>query len=562
MKEVTKQTTKEKIIFILIIICLLCWIISVSNTQVYKIDITAIGPFQYLPLIFWPALLIIVYLNLIPSKPLIKLILMLITCLMTFGTIAIITPYGVPDPDTLTIMSSAQLIFKTGTIYASETSAYESCYPSSFLFNAILQGILGISVKDITRFYPLILLPLYLFGVIILVNSISNHFNFKKEERFSIFNLSILAFAIFVFSISIRLDLVPQNFALVLLPYLLGVFFVSDIRWRAISIIILFTLISTHYITSCIMLLLIFMLVVVDKKSLQRLMFPVVLWATWVIYIGILHLKSGFDILYSIFMLETSIESATGKLTALGGLDIPGMEFYLFSRRLTLVMIGLLLLFSFLYLLIKKRKLAFLLLGFLLCISPLLSFWILKSPVFVYRAIEFSAVFISMIFGFGLHEFFKNRNKEKDYYKNHGKTTLKTLFTLIIVIMILITSFLSVFTAQHAVTVAGTTDSQVAGTEFLVFGITEPLLLVTRKPLALDYKNRPINKPLSANTDMPTFLRNSKGVIIGISTQWVNSDKISHKSEVTPLTQSEEWLNKHPGVVKIYDNGYFRGYLK
>lgn len=551
MNRFTNQASKEKIILLLLTICFSIWVISAFKTQISSMNPTAIGPFQYLPPIFWPVLLTVVYLNLIPSKPYLKFISMLMIGLITMGTLVIILPFGGAMTDPYVIVPTARLVFEYGTV--DFWHSYPPVYPTYFIFHGALQEVLGVSTREIIRFYPLFVMIFSLFGIAILVRSICKHFNIKTEERLAIIGLSFLSFAVFMFSVGLRADPVPQAFALVLLPYFLASFCTQDAKWRAISIIIFFALATTHMMTSFIAIMLALCLqVFIDRRSLSRLMLPLVLWFGWVIYIAIGQFEYAINYILSILQLEAGVGEVVWKATGLAGLGVPGVETYLFLRRLTIILIGILLLFSFLYLLKKKRKLAFLLLGFLAACSTLLFFWFTIGAGLLSRWVEISAVFASLVLGFGLYEVLKNLvvNGKK------WQMNLRVLVPQITVVLILITSFLSILTAGHQAVIFARTESQTRGYEFTVFRSDEPIY--SGFPFILEYYAT-MEREKAGASDVDA-LKDFAG-IIAISEQRKNLEQAHERREITPLMLTEEWLNKSPSAARIYDNGSFQAYL-
>jgi len=493
----------------------------------------------------------VVYLNLILSKPYLKLISIGMIGLMSMGTLAIILPFGGAMTDPYVIVPVARQVIEQGTFVV--WNPYPADYPTYFVLHGVLQEVLGVSTREVIRFYPLLVMIFSLFGIALLISSICKHFNIKTEERLTIIGLSFLSFTIMMFSVGARVDPVPQTFALVLLPYFLASFCRQDLGWRAISIIIFFALVSTHMMTSFIAIILAICLqLFVDRRSLSRIMLPLVLWFGWVIYIGIRQFEGAIIYFWSILQLEMWFGEVIEKATGLAGLGIPGVETYLFLRRLTIILIGLLLLFSSLYLLKQKRKLAFLLIGFMIVCSTLLFFWFTTGRELLTRWVEVSVVFVSLIFGFGLHEVLRNSAVNGRKWQIY----LRILVSQITVVLILTTSFLSILTARHSDVVYSRTESQTRGYDFTVFRSDEQIF--SGIPFILEYY-APRERQRGGASDVDA-LKDFAG-IIAISEQRKNLEQISERRVITPLMLTEEWLNESPSAARIYDNGSFQAYL-
>lgn len=559
LKELTNQTSKERVAHLIIVFCLLAWLTSLSQIRINELDVTAFGPFQYLPFFYWFALLTMVCLNLILSKPFLKFSSMLIICLMTLGTLSIIMPYGGASPDAYAISSLSRLIFEYGNLDFGYI--YIPSYPTSFVYNGIVQEVLDVSVRDLVRFYPLFIGIFYMFGIAILVSSISDYFNIEKQEKLSIIALSFLAFGVFMFSVGARIDPVPQAFAIVLLPYFLGTFIRNGPKWRVTSLLLLAAIVSSHMMTSFILLLITFMLLLfVGKQQITRFITPLTFWFAWMIFIGISQFKFGFNFLREIQQFEISFLEISQKTTGLTGAVIPGTEMYLLFRKLTVILIGLLLLFSLIYLFMKRRKLSFLLVGLLISTFPLFIFWLTVNKEFLTRIVEMSVIFVCLIFGFGMHEFLKDHRRDDEKNLHLGKYELKTkmLFTIVIMFLILTASFFSILTARHSDMVIGYSASQIKGNEFIVYKSNKTIFAY--RPLAVEYPDY-ITVVSRETHGLERGLDDVKGFegIIGISQQWVNWQQTRN---LDALVLAKQWLNKAHNVSSVYDNGNFRAYTK
>ena len=89
-----KEINNKKIFYLIFLICIIGWLFSLKSTVVDQQVPEALSPFYFLPTIYWPILIIVIFLNLFISKSIFKIISILIIGLMTIGTFAIIVPFS------------------------------------------------------------------------------------------------------------------------------------------------------------------------------------------------------------------------------------------------------------------------------------------------------------------------------------------------------------------------------------------------------------------------------------------------------------------------------------
>lgn len=560
------NTFREKLAAILLLACFAVWLASVFNTPPLEMDPTAIGPFQFMPGIFWLglflAVLLVLYLNLTPASSFLRYLSLAVVGLFTLGTLAVILTYGISSPDSYSVVSMGRIAFQEGTIAFGHP--YVASFPTAFIFTGVLQELLGISTTQVIRFSPFVTLAAYLCGMVILVTAFFKELDIREKTVLSVAGFSFLAYAVFMYSLGARIDPVPQGFALMLLPFTLGFYMrKASVGWLFLSLVSLGALISTHFLTSgFVVAMLIGTLLMLDRKALIKMLLPVVGWLSWVVYVGVYQLQGAMDYIQRSYALETRFEAVSAKVTGVAetGVGISGAETYLQLRMLTLALIAILLGIGFSYLLMRKRRVARLVVVLLISCAPVLFFWFSSGTEFLTRIVEMMVPLAAVIFGFGLYEALRK------WEENAGgdriaririNSNIRVVLRAGVAVLVLAGSFLSVLTASHSEIVFGHTRSQMEGNKFIVVKSQQQIL--SHRPLALEY---PDYQTSFRETWTGADVEKAKDFpgIIAISAQWKNHLQIQIKQEETPLHTMEEWLEESPTAARIYDNGGYQAY--
>lgn len=571
MKVGANKNQMNKLIHIILTILLSGWMFSISNISINELDLNKFGPFHFMPVLFWilfiGIILVTVYLSQVSYNIIfIRTFHIILIGLLVFGTLSAIEPYGRSYPDAYVNVNLGELIFQHGT--TDFGSDYPQVYPSFYLFMGIFQVITGFSFS-IVRFFPIILLILYLFGIVTLVYSISDHFKLaKKDEKMIVVSFTFLAFTTMIFSLGVRTDPSPQTFAIVLAPFFISSFIQEKLEKRIVTLIILFALFTTHMMTSFIVLLLVsFFLLSTNRELISRILLPIVIWFGWVTYVGIFQLKYGFNYIIKILEFEVNVEKAAK------GMYLPGSEMYVQFKLLSIILIVILFLISLIFLLKQNKKLSFILIGFVTITAFPIIFYFAKSTEFLTRVFEISSIYTSLIFGFGMFLFFKkylidvkyNMWSSKSQIANGNTKNFKIYLALFMVTIILFGTTLSLLTTRRSDVLTGTTNSEVDGYAFMLYKSNKSIFT-------------PILPPINKKTDLADIHRivrawddkiktnafneiNHFDGLIGISEQWIIRLRIHEKSELSSLDTSIEKFDKTSNMQKIYDNGQFITYV-
>lgn len=534
-------------IFILAI-CLLTWILSVKDIQINKLQPTDFGPFQYFPFFFWPSLIIVCYLNLIPDNKNNKILSMLLLGFMTLGTLSIIEPFG-RMTDSWQNVALSKIIFQGGNLdYGQE---YIRSYPLLFLFLGALQEITYISVGNIVRFTPLIMMIGYLFGTILVIKVISSLFEYNNNEIWSIASISFLFLVVFGLSLlGLRINPAPQSMASVLFLYIIFIFFRNGIEWRFLFVLLTLELMLIHFITPPTMFFafLCFLFgysmynrdkILKNKYNLSRMMLPFSVFFVWCVYVSTSFFKNSILQFENLIYLENMYNIETV------GSGLPSNELLTTYRQISMIIVGFILIYAFFVLLQKKKDLGISIGLFCLALSPGYILYIFQSD-FGGRILQLSILPTSLLFGFGIFEILKT----------------KKYTSYIVVFLILAASLMSIITSNNGDIYEGISYPDITGSKFVV-DYTDTDKLVYHSRLATDdYSNVWYTTPLipNVNKDLYRIILNLKDKIIVISDRWIYRQMYIEKKEENSIKRVEENFTRNINVNKLYNNGNFRIY--
>lgn len=548
-EQILNPNIRERRIIFILIISLCWWIISVAGVRIYEFQPYDFGPFQYMPFFFWPFFIIVCFINIIKTKKHTKILSMLILGLMTIGTLSIIEPYGRMH-DSWQNVATSKIIYSTGTLNFGHD--YVQSYPLHYLIFGTLLEITSMSVRDIVRFTPIFMVFAYLSGLILIIKSFSPLFRLNSKEILNITSISFLFLSIFGLSLlGLRINPAPQSIAFILFFYFIFTFLKNEIKWRILSLLLFFSIISTHFITPIVMIYSFFCFIVgyiiLNKNDVEnnnhyisRFALPFVAFSSWSVFISILFFRYSINFAEQLFYLENKY-----NLETVGG-SIPGNEQILIIRQITMVIVGFLLIYCF-YILMRNRRDIGIPLGlFGLALTPGLIFYILQSE-FSSRVLEFSVLSISLIFGFGVYETLKS----------------KKYFTCFAIVLILIASLTSVFTTNNGDIYESISANEIASSNFITkYADTNKFIYPFRLP-SEDYSvlwNGSAPLISTIHTNVSEIILNLKDNTVIISDNWINKQMYIERKKNNSIRFIEANYATNVYAKKIYDNGKNRIY--
>lgn len=544
--EIKNFELRDRYILFTLVICLLGWLVSVANVRIYQFQNNVFSPFQSLPFIYWPLLIIVCYINLIPTKKNTKILSMGILGLMTLGTLSIIEPYGRMH-DSWQNVALSKLIFQKGTVLFGYE--YTQSYPSLFILFGTLQQITNISVGSLVRMTPLLLMIAYIFGSLLAVDSIALLFKYNPKKSWEIASISFLFLVIFGLSIlGLRINPAPQSIAYILFIYFIYSSLKDRIERRIISLIICITIVTTHFITPLVMFfsytILTFTLTFTNRsknlrtsiKRSSRVIFPLIVFASWTIYQAFYYVKYGINYIQYCFNAETKI----GANVPMSSLPVNVNEYFIINKQVTIIIVGSLILYSLVIVIKKEKYLGISLFLFWLGLTPGLLFYLVASD-FSSRFFELSTFPLSLIFGFGIYEALKR----------------KSILKHIIIILILIASTTSIYTANNGDIYNYITKSEIVGSKFINAN-TDPTKLIYGFRLPVENYSALWRCGAPTENIDPDFSKLNNNTI-AVSDCWT-CRQLCLSPTKNSLSQLEYILGRESRFKKIYDNKKFRIY--
>jgi hypothetical protein len=547
---------KNKVYWILLFVSLSLWLISVSQTKIVELNINGMSPFQSLPFYYWIALFIIIILIFSANELYLKIALLFSLCLMVFGTLPILAPYGAGSQDSYAIASFSKLLFKYGNINFGYT--YTESYPTAFLFIGIFQAISNISVIEIIRFFPLIVGFSVLFGFIFIIKQVFKIFNLDLGFYLSTLGVAFISFSVFMFSLGVRVDPVPQSIVIVLIPFFLATFLIEDVKMTFCSLILYSTIATTHLTTSFICLFYIFFLnLFFLKGKIQKIVFPLIIWSTWLTFLAIQQFSHAISFFQSIYEFESNVGSVVDKSTGVVSASKVIAGDYILFRQVFLIITFLLIIISIYALFRYQRKILFLLFGLILCNTVYIAFLLLNTSEFSTRFFEVSMVFLALIMGFGIQFFLQHGNNSVKKMTSYSDSFAKIPY-FVLIFLICCGSYFAVLTSNHSTVVTGFSYSQIQGCNFLIYSSNYKIF--TYRPLAAEYPDyiSVVSRETHGLDQGKKEFQLFSG-IIGISNQWLNWQSIR---KIDSLYQGLNWLKNTNTSLDIYENGNFKIFLK
>jgi hypothetical protein len=273
----------------------------------------------------------------------------------------------------------------------------------------------------------------------------------------------------------------------------------------------------------------------------------------------------GANYILGAFKLEFDFTKGTQ------GLSMPGLEQYERLRLIGLMVTFILVVIGFTHLLIKRRRLAFLLGGLVAgaAAAPMVYYFV-PGMQFLTRLFEYPAIYFSLVFGFGIQLLLKNYNSNNDIGIRRQKVLQPIQFAIILLITALIVagSTFTVLTTRQSDIKMRPTYSFILGYQFMLSRSSEMIL----SPYPFPVQNREeqvwhfrhewaYEEMMSEKEKAEKRIRSFSG-LIGISEQWRIQQQYLELRKNTYLSELEDWLRQSSQAQFVYDNGNFKTYKK
>lgn len=537
----------NKIKLLLLIICLNVWIYCVGTTRLTSLSTDIFTPFQHLPIIYFPALIIVCFLTIKPAPTGIKIFSMFVLGLMTIGTLSVIMPYGRVH-DSWQNVAIASDIFIGGNFPSLE---YTYGYPGSYLLIATVLRVTGLNVVDIVRYMPLFSVIIYIAGTIFLVDNIADLLSIRKNREVAA--LVFYFIALFGFSLlSLRTNASPQTIGWLLVPFFLGAFIKGShmVRWRIIAIVIFFLITITHLFSSIVALVMAFSLTFfIERKDIFGFVLLVTISAAWTLYFSSFIIELGINLIKNMFNNELSFAYST---PAAGFGDSP---LYTTIRQVDILLVVALLILSLFILFRYRRKLALMLMLMSSIGAIFLIFLFFQGAPFQDRAFLFLSLPLSLFFGFGIMHLFN---------ENEGQSTrgsrwrwIKSASKVFTVVIIIVAGGMSVVTSYQSDSIWMITEPEKKAAEYLNEYTSETRITYTHALPVDSYMNiasrfKPVYLP--GIEDMEKLLQTSERLVL-ITEQWRNWQLSIERKKPTSLEQALDVLEETPQANLVYNNG-------
>lgn len=550
-----KSINFRRLILILLFLSIVIWGISLILSKTISLSILSLGPYEQMNAFYWIALIIPIIIIFIVKYKKYLIFICLLLFLFVIVTFTYLLPYGPASPDSFVVASMAKLIFNFGT--KDFTYLYADAYPLSFIFNGAIISCLNISVAQFIRYNPIFICMLIIFGAIIVIKSLSKRFCESRDFVESAIVFTVLVTVIFAFSLSLRIDLVPQSFGIILFLFFIGAYLRDDRNFKRISYIVFFAITITHLITSIFTILICIVITLAFKKPINQIILPLLIFFFWIIYQSIHQLNFGINFLKNTMELEMDITSILGKTTGFV-FEEEKLQLFILFRRTFIILLIIITLISIISLITYNKKILYYLIIFYFSLSPLFVFILLQSTSFINRFLEMSTPLIAITIGFGIASFV-HLLKEKNTYKQFNfKIKLKSIFYIFFIVLIIFTSYFAIITAHQSTSSIGFTYPEILGTRHLISH--DDRVIFAYKPLGIEYPD--YYSIASRETEgLERGIDEMKGFYgdIFITQKWLNWQKIHGSNK---LMQGEIWIQNHKYADKVYNNGLARIYIK
>lgn len=236
-------------------------ILFLSPTNIFNLNESNFGPYQFVPFYFWItfiALNILAFIFIahksIQFKSIFKericyLLLGLSFGILSIGSLSLLFPHSTLADSWHNTAFSEELILD-----GSFASTYVMTYPLFYIINGIILVGSGLSPEFLIQIYPLICLIIYLIGTYLLIKNFLKVFFPKttNSQQNKAWLASFYFFCVFGSKLGLRINPAPQTLGYIFLVFFLAFFFKqlgeNNNKNRILPIILLSLILFTHLI--------------------------------------------------------------------------------------------------------------------------------------------------------------------------------------------------------------------------------------------------------------------------------------------------------------------------